>query len=69
MEKLDFPDGQLKALGPNHYKIPAVSDTPRQFNVHFLKKATHKPVIYGSKVNYPVFFPDYPVITDLSGLD
>jgi xanthine dehydrogenase molybdopterin-binding subunit B len=34
---------------PDTYKLPAVGDTPRIFNVRLLKNAAQKTVVYGSK--------------------
>src|SRR5207248_9714627 len=41
--------GRLLTHSPDTYKIPAVGDVPRIFNVSLLKKARQKNVIYGSK--------------------
>ncbi|MEO6035375.1 MAG: xanthine dehydrogenase small subunit [Verrucomicrobiota bacterium] len=41
--------GQLLTHSPDTYKIPAVGDTPKIFNVNFLKNAAQKNVVYGSK--------------------
>jgi xanthine dehydrogenase large subunit len=34
--------GELLTHSPDTYKIPAIGDVPREFNVHFLKNATQK---------------------------
>jgi xanthine dehydrogenase molybdopterin-binding subunit B len=41
--------GHLLTHSPDTYKLPAVGDTPQIFNVNFLKSATQKDVIFGSK--------------------
>jgi len=41
--------GQLLTHSPDTYKIPAIGDAPRIFNVSFLKNAGQKNVVYGSK--------------------
>jgi xanthine dehydrogenase molybdopterin binding subunit len=41
--------GRLLTHSPDTYKIPAVGDRPLEFNVQFLKNATQKDTIYGSK--------------------
>uniref|UniRef100_A0ABM0MJG8 Xanthine dehydrogenase/oxidase-like n=1 Tax=Saccoglossus kowalevskii TaxID=10224 RepID=A0ABM0MJG8_SACKO len=41
--------GELLTRGPGMYKIPCVSDIPRQFNVHLLKDATNPNGIYSAK--------------------
>ncbi len=49
-EELKWDDqGRLLTHSPDTYKIPAVGDTPRVFNVTLLKNATQKGVIHGSK--------------------
>jgi len=48
--------GRLQTHSPDTYKIPAVGDRPLEFNVAFLKNATQKNTIYGSKaVGEPPF--------------
>jgi xanthine dehydrogenase molybdopterin binding subunit/xanthine dehydrogenase small subunit len=48
--------GHLLTHSPNTYKLPAVGDTPQVFNVNFLKNATQKTVVFGSKaVGEPPF--------------
>jgi xanthine dehydrogenase molybdopterin binding subunit/xanthine dehydrogenase small subunit len=42
-------EGQLQTHSPDTYKIPAVGDTPDEFNVAFLSDATQANVIHGSK--------------------
>jgi xanthine dehydrogenase molybdopterin-binding subunit B len=42
-------EGRLLTHSPDTYKIPAVSDRPREFNVRFLKNATQRQTIHGSK--------------------
>jgi xanthine dehydrogenase large subunit len=39
----------LLTHSPDTYKIPAVGDRPREFNVQFLKNATQPNTIHGSK--------------------
>lgn len=49
-------DGKLLTHSPDTYKIPAVGDTPRIFNVDFLSEAAQPDVIHGSKaVGEPPF--------------
>jgi xanthine dehydrogenase molybdopterin binding subunit len=49
-EELKWDDkGRLLTHSPDTYKIPAVGDTPRVFNVSLLKNATQKNVVYGTK--------------------
>jgi len=42
-------EGRLLTHSPDTYKIPAVSDRPREFNVCFLENATQRLTIHGSK--------------------
>ncbi len=42
-------DGKLLTHSPDTYKIPAIGDTPREFNVAFLTNATQRHTIFGSK--------------------
>ena len=42
-------EGRLLTHSPDTYKIPSVGDMPRCFNVSFLKNASQKGTIYGSK--------------------
>jgi xanthine dehydrogenase molybdopterin-binding subunit B len=50
MEELKWDDqGRLLTHSPDTYKIPSVGDTPREFNVAFLRPATQPGVIHGSK--------------------
>jgi xanthine dehydrogenase molybdopterin-binding subunit B len=42
-------EGRLLTHSPDTYKIPAVSDRPREFNVRFLASATQRLTIHGSK--------------------
>src|ERR1041384_8468179 len=42
-------DGRLLTHSPDTYKIPAVGDTPKIFNVEFLSEAAQPNVIHGSK--------------------
>jgi xanthine dehydrogenase molybdopterin binding subunit/xanthine dehydrogenase small subunit len=42
-------EGRLLTHSPDTYKIPAVSDRPREFNVRFLENATQRLTIHGSK--------------------
>jgi xanthine dehydrogenase molybdopterin binding subunit len=49
-EELVWNDqGVLLTHSPDTYKIPAVGDRPLEFNVQFLKDATQKNTIHGSK--------------------
>jgi xanthine dehydrogenase molybdopterin-binding subunit B len=41
--------GKLLTHSPDTYKIPAVGDTPKVFNVEFLSEAAQPNVIHGSK--------------------
>ncbi len=41
--------GRLLTHSPDTYKIPAIGDRPRIFNVNFLQHATQSNVIHGSK--------------------
>jgi xanthine dehydrogenase molybdopterin-binding subunit B len=41
--------GVLLTHSPDTYKIPAIGDTPRIFNVNFLQNAAQKTVVHGSK--------------------
>jgi xanthine dehydrogenase molybdopterin binding subunit/xanthine dehydrogenase small subunit len=41
--------GRLLTHSPDTYKIPAVGDRPREFNVQFLTNATQRLTIHGSK--------------------
>ncbi len=41
--------GVLLTHSPDTYKIPSIGDAPREFNVNFLKNATQKSVVHGSK--------------------
>jgi xanthine dehydrogenase molybdopterin-binding subunit B len=41
--------GVLLTHSPDTYKIPAIGDAPREFNVNFLKNAAQKGVVHGSK--------------------
>ena len=50
MEELKWDEhGRLLTHSPDTYKIPAVGDRPRVFNVKFLERATQPDVIHGSK--------------------
>jgi len=42
-------EGRLLTHSPDTYKIPTVSDRPREFNVRFLENATQRLTIHGSK--------------------
>jgi xanthine dehydrogenase molybdopterin binding subunit/xanthine dehydrogenase small subunit len=42
-------DGKLLTHSPDTYKIPAIGDTPKVFNVEFLAQAAQRNVIHGSK--------------------
>jgi xanthine dehydrogenase molybdopterin-binding subunit B len=49
-------EGKLLTHSPDTYKIPAVGDRPRIFNVEFLSEAAQQDVIHGSKaVGEPPF--------------
>ena len=56
-EELVWDDqGRLLTHCPDTYKIPAVGDRPRQFNVRLLSQATQRQTIHGSKaVGEPPF--------------
>ncbi len=56
-EELKWDDkGRLLTHSPDTYKIPAIGDAPIVFNVSFLKNATQKNVVYGTKaVGEPPF--------------
>ncbi|MEP7015550.1 MAG: xanthine dehydrogenase molybdopterin binding subunit [Verrucomicrobiota bacterium] len=41
--------GKLLTHSPDTYKIPAIGDTPKIFNVEFLSQAAQRNVIHGSK--------------------
>jgi xanthine dehydrogenase molybdopterin binding subunit/xanthine dehydrogenase small subunit len=42
-------EGRLRTHSPDTYKIPAIGDTPNEFNVSLLENATQSNVIHGSK--------------------
>ncbi len=49
-------DGRLRTHAPSTYKIPAMSDRPREFNVNLWDRGNLKPTIYRSKaVGEPPF--------------
>jgi xanthine dehydrogenase molybdopterin binding subunit/xanthine dehydrogenase small subunit len=49
-EELKWDDkGLLLTHSPDTYKLPAVGDMPQIFNVNFLKNASQKSVVFGSK--------------------
>ena len=49
-EELKWDDkGRLLTHSPDTYKIPAIGDAPKIFNVNLLKNAAQKTVVYGSK--------------------
>ncbi|CAI9621521.1 unnamed protein product [Staurois parvus] len=49
-EELKYsPGGSLLANGPGEYKIPSVSDIPREFNVSLLSSSQNPNAIYSSK--------------------
>jgi xanthine dehydrogenase molybdopterin binding subunit/xanthine dehydrogenase small subunit len=56
-EELKWDDqGRLLTHSPDTYKIPAIGDAPRIFNVNLLANAAQKGVVYGSKaVGEPPF--------------
>lgn len=43
-------DGTRRTRGPGTYKIPSPDDTPRIFNVKFLKGSANKVGVFSSKV-------------------
>jgi xanthine dehydrogenase large subunit len=50
IEELKWDEqGRLLTHSPDTYKIPAVGDRPRSFNVQFLQNAAQKNAIHGSK--------------------
>lgn len=51
MEELVYsPKGLLLSKGPGMYKIPAMGDIPREFNVSLLRGAPKNRAVYSSKV-------------------
>uniref|UniRef100_H2YV29 Xanthine dehydrogenase/oxidase n=1 Tax=Ciona savignyi TaxID=51511 RepID=H2YV29_CIOSA len=50
-EPLLLNNGHLLTKGPGAYKIPGFGDSPRQFNVHFLRNAPNKKAVYSSKAS------------------
>lgn len=42
--------GLLETNSPDTYKVPLVTNIPRQFNVAFLKDAPNPKAVYSSKV-------------------
>ncbi|XP_048480655.1 xanthine dehydrogenase [Plutella xylostella] len=58
IEELVFsPSGALLSRGPGAYKIPAISDIPKEFNVSLLKGAPNPRAVYSSKaVGEPPLF-------------
>ncbi len=49
-EELKWDDkGKLLTHSPDTYKIPAIGDAPKIFNVTFLKNAAQKTVVHGTK--------------------
>ena len=50
-EVLFSDDRKLLASGPGNYKIPAISNVPRIFNVSLLRGAPNPKAVYSSKVN------------------
>ncbi|XP_075175818.1 aldehyde oxidase 1-like, partial [Anomaloglossus baeobatrachus] len=57
-EELSYsPQGDMHTLGPDTYKIPAVSDVPTEFNVSLLGSSKNPYTIYSSKgVGEPALF-------------
>ncbi len=57
MEELVWDaQGRLRTDAPSTYKIPTISEIPKQFTVHLLTRAAQDGVIYGSKaVGEPPF--------------
>ncbi|KYO33622.1 hypothetical protein Y1Q_0008776 [Alligator mississippiensis] len=50
MEELKYsPEGVLYTRGPDHYKIPAVCDIPKEFNVSLLSPSQTSNTLYSSK--------------------
>nr|XP_033800981.1 aldehyde oxidase 1-like isoform X2 [Geotrypetes seraphini] len=58
IEELKYsPEGVLYTRGPNHYKIPGVSDIPEEFSVSLLAGSENPYTIYSSKgIGEPAFF-------------
>ncbi|CAG9785631.1 unnamed protein product [Diatraea saccharalis] len=51
MEEMLFsPSGEALTRGPGTYKIPSISDIPKEFNVSLLKGAPNPRAVYSSKV-------------------
>jgi xanthine dehydrogenase/oxidase len=48
-EHVWLPPGRLFAPGPGSYKIPALDDIPRQFNVHLMKGVANARAVYSSR--------------------
>ena len=43
MEEVNWnPNGKIMTVSPSTYKIPAVSDMPKKFNVEIFKKGINK---------------------------
>ncbi|XP_041988452.1 xanthine dehydrogenase-like [Aricia agestis] len=56
-EMLVSPSGEILSKGPGAYKIPSLSDIPKQFNVSLLKGAPNPRAVYSSKaVGEPPLF-------------
>ena len=51
-EVLFSSEGKLLASGPGTYKIPAVTNVPRVFNVSLLRGAPNPKAVYSSKVRF-----------------
>lgn len=49
-EMLFSPSGEVLSKGPGAYKIPGLSDIPKEFNVSLLKGAPNPRAVYSSKV-------------------
>ncbi|XP_044734533.1 xanthine dehydrogenase-like [Chrysoperla carnea] len=48
-EKVFTPDGALLTFGPSTYKIPSLSNIPREFNVTLIKGGPNLTAVYSSK--------------------
>lgn len=57
IEELVFsPSGELLSRGPGTYKIPGISDIPKEFNVSLLKGAPNPRAVYSSKVRLGIIY-------------
>lgn len=48
-QKVYLADGRDMTVGPGSYKIPALDDIPREFNVHILRYSPHRASVHSSK--------------------